>query len=88
MEMRFKIRGERNTNFGEKIESVEVVKEKGVSGNLFLVQDLDYIFLLKLVRISEIDQDVLNSIEFYFLFLEEIEDFQVFQNQVRNQLFV
>lgn len=74
MEMRSKIRGERNTNFGEKTESAEVAKEKGVSGNLSSAQDPDYTSLLKLVRTSEIDQDALNSIESHFSSLEEIED--------------
>lgn len=72
VEMRSNILGQQNLTLGQRAENAEVLEKQTVRNHLPSTQESDV--SLKLVKTTEIDQDLLNSMDSHFSSLEEIED--------------
>ncbi|KAL9246902.1 hypothetical protein vseg_020382 [Gypsophila vaccaria] len=73
IQVRAKIKGQAKPTPQKKPESSEISKEQTTVNDTSVTRESEKP-LLKFVRATEVDQDTLNGMEFYFSSLEEIED--------------
>ncbi|KAK9716253.1 hypothetical protein RND81_06G221400 [Saponaria officinalis] len=73
IQMRANIKGQAKSTPQKKIDNSEISKEQTTPNDMGATRASEKP-LLKFVRATEVDQDALNGMEFYFSSLEEIED--------------